>query len=349
MTSWPERSGIASALASAVLFGTATPAAKAFLGVISPLVLAGLFYLGSGFVLSLWAVARRVVTKQHEGPRLQGADLGWLGLAAFCGGVAGPVLLFSGLAATPASTSSLLLNLEGVLTALLACLVFGEHLDRRLLAGMAAILAGCVVLGWRGGPVAGAAGIGALAVAGACLAWAIDNNVTRKISGGDAVLVGAVKGAAAGSVTLGLGLASGAAFPGPGVVAAAVLVGVLGYGLSLVLFVRALRDLGAARAAAYFSVAPFTGALLSVSVLGEPVTGALLAGGCLVGLGVWLHLTEDHGHEHEHPEAVHVHWHRHDPHHGHGHGGEDHAHPHHHPLTVHSHPHYPDLHHRHGH
>jgi drug/metabolite transporter (DMT)-like permease len=340
-----ERSGVVSALSSAVLFGAATPAAKALLEAISPLVLAGLFYLSSGLVLSSWAAARRVFRRRVHAPPLRGGDLRWLALAALCGGVAGPVLLFLGLQATPASTASLLLNLEGVLTAVLARFAFGEHLGGRLVAGMATIVVGCAVLGW-GGETAAGTGLGALAVAGACLAWAIDNNLTRKISGGDAVVVGAAKGLVAGAATLSLGLATGAALPRAGAIAAAAVVGVFGYGQSLVLFIRALRDLGTARTVASFSVAPFAGALL---FLGEAVSSALVVGGLLVGLGVWLHLTEDHRHAHEHPEAAHDHWHRHDDHHDHRHGGEGHAHPHHHPLTIHSHPHYPDLHHRHGH
>lgn len=352
MTDRPERAGIASALGAAVLFGAATPAAKVLLGDTPPLLLAGLFYFGSGLLLAAWLGVRAAFSRAERAPSLARSDLGWLGLASVCGGVFGPVLLFLGLSVTPASTASLLLNLEGVLTALLARAAFREHLDGRLVAGMAAIVAGCAVLGWAGRP-SEAAGLGVFAIVAACLAWAVDNNVTRKISGGDAVVVGAVKGVTAGAATLVLAFASGAALPPLRGIAAAVCVGLLGYGQSLVLFVRALRQLGTARTAAYFSVAPFAGALLSVVLLKEPLTATLLAGGGLVALGVWLHLTEDHGHEHAHSEVAHEHWHRHDPHHCHEHcdgeGSAEHAHPHHHPLTVHAHPHYPDIHHRHGH
>lgn len=326
-------SAITPALASAALFGAATPAAKALLAEISPLVLAGFFYLGSGFVLSLWVLARKYFPNGKLVEPLARADLGWLGAAVFFGGIAGPVLLFTGLASSPASTSAILLNLEGVFTILVAYLFFGEQLGLRLILGILAILAGCAVIGWRGVPSSDGSLLGPLAVAGACLAWAIDNNVTRKISAGDEVKIAAIKGLAAGAVTLPLGLAAGGGLPDAAGIAAAVLVGVAGYGQSLVLFVRSLRNLGAARTAAYFSIAPFVGALLSIVFLGEPVSAALAAGGALVGVGVWLHLTEVHVHEHQHSEPSKS---------ARGEVRER-------ALTIHSHPHYPDIHHRHRH
>lgn len=268
------------------------------------------------------------------------------------GGVVGPVLLMIGLALTPASTASLLLNVEGLATMAIAWVVFRESVDRRLLVGAAALLAGAVVLSWQGGP--SGVGSGALAVVGACLAWGIDNNLTRKISAADPVQIAMIKGLVAGATNLGLALFAGAALPTPTQALVAGGVGFLGYGVSLVLFVLALRHLGSARTGAYFSTAPFIGALLAVGLLGEPATARLAIAAVLMGIGLHLHLTERHDHEHGHEALEHAHRHVHDAHHRHDHGAEDpvgepHTHLHRHRPMVHRHPHAPDLHHRHDH
>ncbi len=315
--------------------------------------MAALLYLGSGIGLGGARLVSAALGRAPTEAPLRRGDLPWLAGAIVTGGGIGPVLLLVGLSGTTASQASLLLNLEGVLTAALAWLAFREHVDARIAVGMVAITGGAVVLTWQ-------PGIGlrldpaALCVAGACLAWAVDNNLTRKVSGGDPVLVAALKGGAAGAANLVIALAAGAERPGLATVLGAGTVGLVGYGLSLTLFVRALRDLGAARTGAYFSTAPFVGALASVAALGEPVTPRLAVAGLLMLLGVWLHVSERHGHEHAHDPLVHEHLHRHDGHHDHDHpagtpADERHAHPHAHPPVRHGHPHYPDLHHRHRH
>jgi drug/metabolite transporter (DMT)-like permease len=280
-------------------------------------------------------------------------ELPWLAGAIVCGGVAGPVLLMFGLAEGTATQAALLLNIEGVFTALLAWFVFRENFDARIAVGMAAIAAGAAVLSWQPSRQM-AVDRSALLVAGACLAWAIDNNLTRKVSGGDPVQIAMVKGAVAGSVNLVLALGLGAAWPPTGVVLGAAIVGLVGYGTSLAFFVGALRLLGTARTGAYFSTAPFVGAMGAVAILAEPVTGRLLLASALMAVGVWLHLTERHEHEHVHEAVEHDHLHRHDEHHQHSHPAdvparEPHSHPHAHAPLRHSHPHYPDLHHRHRH
>jgi len=268
------------------------------------------------------------------------------------GGVAGPVLLMFGLARTSAADTALLLNLEGIATMTIAWVVFRENVDRRILLGALAILAGAVLLSWQGGPAG--VGWGALLIAGACLAWGIDNNLTRKLSGADPVQIAMLKGLAAGTVNLGLALARGAALPAPVTLLGAGLIGFLGYGVSLTLFVLALRHLGTARTGAYFSTAPFIGGAVAVVLFGEPVTARLLGAALLMAIGITLHLIERHEHEHVHEEMLHEHAHVHDAHHQHAHGpgdpsGEPHMHAHRHTRLVHTHPHYPDLHHRHGH
>jgi drug/metabolite transporter (DMT)-like permease len=348
---WP---GAPLAIASAALFGASTPLAKALLGGgVSPWLLAGLLYLGSGLGLAAVQLGGRLLGRAAAEAPLSGRDWGWMALVVLAGGVAGPLLLMLGLARTPASSAALLLNLEGLATMAIAWLAFRENVDRRLLVGAAAILAGAVVLSWQGaGP--GGAGLGAAFIALACLAWGIDNNLTRRLSGSDPVQIAMVKGLAAGAVNLALALATGAHLPALPLVAGAAAVGFLGYGVSLVLFVLALRHLGTARTGAYFSTAPFIGAALSLLLFAEPLTVRLGLAAALMGLGVWLHLSERHEHEHVHEALDHAHRHVHDEHHQHVHGpgdppGEPHTHRHQHAPMRHKHPHYPDLHHRHGH
>jgi len=269
-----------------------------------------------------------------------------------CGGIVGPVLLMAGLSVTPASTASLLLNLEGLATMAIAWVVFRENADRRILLGAFAILAGAVLLSWQGGAIA--FGWGSLAIAGACVAWGIDNNLTRRLSAADPVAIATIKGLVAGVVNLGLAFSLGARLPTLPDVAAAAVLGFVGYGVSIVLFVLALRHLGSARTGAYFSTAPFLGAVVALTIFDEALTLVLAGAGILMAIGVWLHLTERHEHMHEHGAMEHEHRHMHDDHHRHAHGpgdppGEPHAHRHRHERLVHAHPHYPDLHHRHSH
>ncbi len=345
--------GAVLALASAALFGASTPFAKLLLGSgIDPWLLAGILYLGSGLGLGVVHLGRRGLALPAAEAPLRRADLPWLGLVVLSGGVAGPVLLMLGLARTEASTAALLLNIEAVATMVIAWLVFRENVDRRLLLGAAAILGGAVVLSWQEG--ASGLSLGTLAVAGACLAWGIDNNLTRKLSAADPIQIAMIKGLAAGLVNLGLALGRGASWPSGGDILAASVLGFLGYGVSLVLFILALRHLGTARTGAYFSTAPFLGALLAMALFGERITPQLAVAASLMGIGLYLHLAERHDHEHAHDAMEHEHRHVHDAHHRHAHGpddppGEPHSHRHRHEPMVHRHPHYPDLHHRHSH
>ncbi|MBP8231815.1 MAG: EamA family transporter [Rhizorhabdus sp.] len=341
------------AILSAILFGASTPFAKLVLGNgVSPWLLASLLYLGSGIGLAFVNAFQKMIERGQTEAALVRADVPWLAFVILCGGVIAPVLLMVGLATTPASTASLLLNLEGLATLAIAWLVFRENVDRRLLVGAAAILGGALLLSWRGGPSGG--GLGMLAIAGACLAWGIDNNLTRKLSSADPVQIAMLKGLSAGVVNLILALMLGASMPFLPTIAGAALIGFLGYGVSLVMFVLALRHLGTARSGAYFSTAPFIGALLAVAMFGEPITLPLMIAGILMAIGLWLHLTESHGHEHAHEALEHDHRHVHDSHHQHDHPpgiapDEPHSHPHRHAPMVHRHAHYPDLHHRHSH
>jgi drug/metabolite transporter (DMT)-like permease len=347
-----NRRGVIYALAAAVLFGASTPCAKLLLAELPAILLAGLMYLGSGIGLWAWRLTRGAMSTQATEAHLSRRDLPWLAAAVAIGGISGPVLLMWGLARTPATTASLLLNLEGVFTALLAWFAFHEHFDRRIALGMFAIAAGGVLVSWSGTPEPGVPW-GILAIVGACGAWALDNNLTRKLSAADPVQIAALKGLVAGATNIVIAALLGTALPSVTGVLLAGTLGLLGYGASLVLFILALRHLGTARTGTYFLTAPFIGAAMSFAFLREPLRLAFWVAAGLMGVGVWLHVTEHHAHEHRHEPFEHDHWHEHDEHHQHDHAGNDaderHTHPHCHMPLCHAHPHYPDLHHRHDH
>lgn len=350
-----NRHAIVLALLSAALFGVSTPAAKALLGSVDPTILAGLLYCGAGFGVAILRRLGRSVISQPDAPEvaLSREDLPWLAGAIVVGGIFGPILLMVGLARTDAATASLLLTFEGATTALMAWFVFHENFDRRIALGMAFLVAGAVILSWTGQPSLSEL-LGTLAIVGACIAWGLDNNLTRKVSLADPLQIVELKELIAGPVNLAIGLYAGGQLPTISVAAIAGVVGFLGYGVSLTLFVLALRHLGTARTGAYFSTAPFLGTLAAVLFLSEPVTIQLVAAGLLMAIGVWLHLTEDHDHEHEHQPIEHSHPHVHDAHHQHTHApgdppGEPHTHRHRHEQLRHKHPHVPDMHHVHRH
>lgn len=264
---WP---GVPMALASAVLFGASTPFSKLLLSEVDPQLLAGLLYLGAGGGLTIVHLGRAAVELLAPEAPLRRLDIPWLAAVILFGGMIGPLLLMLGLARTNAASAALLLNLEGLATMSIAWLVFRENVNRRLLLGALAILAGAIVLSWEGYGLH--LNTGALLIAGACLAWGIDNNLTRKLSSADAVLIAMTKGLVAGTVNVALAILRGAALPSAEVSGAAAVVGFFGVGVSLVLFVLALRHLGTARTGAYFSLAPFIGALVAIALLHDPLS-----------------------------------------------------------------------------
>ncbi|WP_019937978.1 DMT family transporter [Bordetella sp. FB-8] len=339
------------ALLAAVLFGASTPLAKVLTADVPPILLAGLLYLGSGLGLTIIRFAR---DRGWQASGLKAAEWPWLLGAIGFGGVLGPVALMFGLTSTTGAAASLLLNLEAVLTALLAWIAFKENTDSRIVLGMVAIVAGGVLLAWPHGRIGQSGWQGPAAIATACLCWAIDNNLTRKVSASDALFIAGCKGGVAGVVNVALALLLGAALPSAHRVLPAMTLGLFGYGISLVMFVLALRGLGSSRTGAYFSTAPFVGAAIALLFMGEQVSWQFWLAAALMALGVWLHLTERHGHAHTHEVIEHGHRHVHDAHHQHEHpadwdGSEPHSHPHRHEPITHSHPHFPDIHHRHSH
>jgi drug/metabolite transporter (DMT)-like permease len=342
---------IAAALIAALLFGVSTPFAKLLAADMPPILLAGLLYLGSGLGLG---VIRALRDRGWSAPGLAAREWPWLLGAIASGGVLGPILLMYGLSRTSASNASLLLNLEAVFTALLAWIVFRENAGRRVVLGMTLIVGAGALLAWSPDAGYADAGRGALAIAAAGLCWGLDNNLTRKVAASDAIFIAATKGLVAGITNCALAIAFGASLPALPLIGAAMTIGLVGYGISLVLFVLALRGLGSARASAYFSTAPFLGAAVAVSAFHDPASGMFWLSALLMAAGVWLHLIERHEHEHAHQAMAHAHPHVHDVHHQHEHdfawdGSEPHSHPHVHAPLLHRHRHFPDLHHRHRH
>jgi drug/metabolite transporter (DMT)-like permease len=340
--------GVASGLGAAVLFGLSTPFAKLLLPSSGPLMLAGLLYLGAGIGLTAIAPFRRT---DREAP-LRLGDLPTLAAMVVAGGIAGPILLLVGLARLPGGEASLLLNLEAPFTIGIAVLFFDEYLARREVVGAAAVVLGGLVL--ASGPSEGSMrALGALAVSGAGLAWAIDNNLSQRLSLRDPVAVTRMKTLVAGGVNVTVAMAMGDRLPGTIPLAGALLTGFLGYGLSIVLHLLALRHIGTARQAAYLATAPFIGAVASVPILGEQFTWKEVAAGLAMGAGVTVLVRARHGHRHVHEAMEHDHAHVHDEHHDHTHSlgapPEPHSHLHQHTPLAHDHPHHPDLHHRHRH
>ncbi len=333
-------------LGAALLFGASAPICKRLLPSVSPLMLAGLLYLGAGIGLTF------VRLRSGGGEaRLGRKDLAPLLTIVVIGGMVSPYLMLRGLAHVSGVTGSLLLNLEAPFTMAIAVLAYREHLGRRAALALGVVVAGGVLL--TRPPGAGGGGSWeALSIAGACLGWGIDNNLSQQLSLKDPRQIVQVKTLGAGVTMLLLAALLGEPRPPAAVLAPALVLGAFSYGVSLLLDMYALRLLGAAREAGYFATAPFMGALLALPVLGEAPGAVELGAGALMAAGVWLLARERHGHPHTHEAIEHEHQHVHDEHHRHVHEGpmaEPHSHWHRHDPITHDHPHLPDLHHRHRH
>ena len=346
-----HRHGAAYGLAAAALFGASAPISKILLPRAGPLMLSALLYLGAGLGLSAFKLLFGRRPQERREAAIRRGDIPLLAGVILFGGLLGPVLMLYGLARVSGLTGSLLLNLEAPCTMLLAVVLFREHLGRR--AGFAALLIvlGAAALGFRPGELRASAA-GAAAIAGACLCWGIDNNLSQRLSLRDPIALVQIKTLGAGVCAAALALSTGHPLPELSLAVPALALGSLSYGVSLVLDMHALRLLGAAREAAYFATAPFIGAMLSIPLLGDRPGVSDLAGAALMVAGVVLLRRERHDHRHTHDAMEHDHAHVHDEHHRHAHddlADEPHAHPHRHEPLAHDHPHVPDLHHRHGH
>lgn len=343
----PLAKGATAGIVAALLFGISTPIAKLLLPGSGPFMMAGLLYVGSG--LGLLAV-QPLRPQRREAP-LRRSDAIPLAAVVLAGGVAGPALLMHGLGRLPGSSASLLLNLEAPFTIALAVFAFRESLERAELVAAATVVLGAAVLSLQG-PLEDVQVLGVLAVAAACFAWAIDNNLSQRLTLHDPVAIVRVKSLVAGVVNVALALAVGERLPRGAAWGGALATGFLGYGVSIVLHLRAMRDIGAARQAAFFATAPFAGALASVPLLGERLSARSIAAASMMAIGVVIMLRVRHSHGHVHGPLEHEHAHEHDEHHQHLHPAqvtEPHSHTHVHAVLTHDHPHLPDAHHRHRH
>lgn len=343
------------ALIAAAFFGASTPIAKLLLGSLPPVVLTGLLYAGSFIGLSLYYAVFRLYSAEKPFQKeagLKKGDMFYLAGTILCGGIAAPLLLINGLLYTSGSVASLLLNLEGVGTTLIAALVFREHVGRRIWAAAILMLVAGAALAYTRPTGGWSFNTGSLFVILSSLMWAVDNNITTRLSHRDPLVIARYKGFAAGVVNLSIAFALGHRLPAAPSLAGALALGVFGYGASLVFFIYSLRNLGAARTSAYFGAAPFIGVVVALILLHEPLTSQIIGAALFMTAGLWLILREYHEHEHAHDPFRHEHSHFHDEHHAHPHDGEadePHCHEHEHAALTHAHAHAPDIHHFHRH
>lgn len=344
---------ILQALIAALLFGASAPLAKLLLGEVEPIPLAAFLYLGSGLgLLGIKACQRFIQRSSKNEAQVKKADLPWLVGAILAGGVAAPIVLLFSLQQTPAATASLLLNFEGVATTLIAALVFKESISRRAGWAIALITLSSIFLSINPNASWGFS-LGAIGIMAACLLWGLDNNLTRNISAKDPLMIVTLKGLGAGSFSLAMAFVLGNQLPAPRIILGAMLLGSLSYGLSIVLFIHAMRGLGAARTSTLFGTAPLAGMFLSFLLFRELPSWLFLIALPIMVVGTLILVSEEHEHHHLHDLTLHEHMHTHlDGHHNHAHEGEyaeKHSHIHEHSESEHSHDHMPDLHHRHAH
>jgi len=344
---------VVQALLAAFLFGASAPLSKLLLGETSPVLLAALLYLGSGFGLLCVKLMEKKVQYEQKEARLARSDWPWLFGAILAGGVIAPIMLMISLRHAPAATASLLLNFEGVATTLIAAIVFKEAIGRRAWWAIGLITLASILLSTDFTNQWGFS-LSALGILAACVMWGVDNNLTRNISAKDPLVIVTVKGLGAGLVSFIIAVALGNTFPSPGVTLLALLLGSLSYGLSIFLFVHAMRGLGAGRTSALFGTAPLAGILLSFLIFREIPGIFFFIALLVIASGAYILLMEDHDHVHIHENIVHEHRHTHnDGHHEHEHAVESarqsHSHVHAHDILEHAHDHAPDIHHRHSH
>lgn len=344
------------ALLSSILFGASAPITKILLGKIEPIPLASLLYLGSGLGLLIFQTSNSLIKKQriNEAP-LKKKDFIWLSGAIVAGGIVAPIILMNSLKITPASTASLLLNFEAVATTIIAIIFFKENAGRQIISAVVLITLASIVLSWDFKNQWGFS-IGSLGVILACFCWGVDNNFTRNISLKNPFSIVTIKGIVAGSFSLLLSIILKNQMPELKIIIIAMVIGFFCYGLSIVLFVFAMRDLGSARTSALFGTAPFIGSVLSFILLGDIPSSMFFISLPIMIIGTILLLKEEHNHLHIHEPIQHEHRHNHtDNHHYHEHTDGQviingyHSHLHTHKVADHTHPHSPDIHHRHAH
>ncbi len=340
--------GAGLAVLAALTFGVATPFIQRFGQGLGPFTTACLLYLGA----ALGALSNPLRSSREPTPGWP--HVGRLLAVALCGAVAAPTLFAWGLQRTSATSASLMLNAEAIVTVGLAALVYREHVGRQVaLAVGLMFLGGCLAV-VDAQSAAGEGGVGLAAILGAVSCWAMDNTLTRPLADLDPAAVVRAKAGLGAGLTAAMALSFSEPLPGAWQAAGLLVCGVTGYGLSLRFYLLAQRRLGAGRTGSVFALAPFLGAVAALALGDRSAGWATLGAAALFAAGVALHLTERHRHAHVHERLVHDHAHDHsDGHHDHAHepgaGAGVHSHPHEHAPAAHSHPHGPDQHHQHRH
>jgi drug/metabolite transporter (DMT)-like permease len=344
-----EKFAVFQALLAAVLFGISTPLSKLLLSHLSPIMLAALLYLGAGsgmFALRLIIKANRPLSKEAGIAR---KDLPFtIGMVIL--DISAPILLLVGLTTTAAANVSLLSNFEIAATALLALWLFKETIGQRLWTAIILITASSILLSLK--DLQGLSfSAGSIFVLLACLCWGLENNFTKMLSLKDPMQIVVIKGLGSGAGSLLIALVTKQMTADYSYILFTLILGFFAYGLSIFFYVRAQRDLGAARTSAYYAVAPFIGVGLSFIVAKEPITSNFIIAAILMIFGAYYAAREKHDHQHRHEVLCHDHRHHHgDGHHTHVHGdfiSGKHSHPHEHETIEHAHHHAPDMHHKH--
>lgn len=257
-----RRASIVWALLAAALYAISSPVSKALLDDVSPTMMAALLYLGAGLGMLLLGLVRRRAGLGESERRLTRSDLPYtVGMIAL--DIAAPICLMAGLASTTSANASLLNNFEIVATSLIALLVFGEAISRRLWLAIGLITLSSLILSFEDASSLSFSS-GSLLVLAACVCWGFENNCTRMMSQSDPLEIVVLKGFGSGLGSLAIAFATGESIPAPPYVLGALLLGFLAYGLSIFFYVYAQRQLGAAKTSAYYAIAPFIGAGLSL-------------------------------------------------------------------------------------
>lgn len=254
------------AVLAAALYALSTPVSKLLLTDIGPTTLAALLYLGAGIGMGIVLVLRRRTGSIADSDLLRKSDLPFI-VAMVVLDIAAPILLMLGVERTAAANVSLLNNFEIVATALIALVFFGEKVSGRLWVAIALVTASSALLTFNGEELS--ADLGSLFVLAASVCWGIENNCTRRISGRSSEQIVTVKGLCSGLGSLAVATFVGETLSTVAVAAAAMVLGFVAYGLSINFYVKAQRDLGAARTSAFYSLAPFIGVGFSFIILGE--------------------------------------------------------------------------------
>jgi drug/metabolite transporter (DMT)-like permease len=320
---------------------------------IPPVALAGFLYLGAFIGLSLYSIILKTASATSARKvNLKKEDVPWLFGATLSRGIIAPICLMLGLSRISGFATSLLLNLEGVFTAVIAVIFFRENAEKRLWLALTCMTAAGAFLTWDTSESRFNL-LGPFLVMLSMICWGIDNNLTRNISMRNPVQITRIKGVVSGLTSLSLAWILGMGITWDVSILYALVLGAFSYGISLVFFIKSLEGLGAFRTGVFFNLAPFIGAAASLLLLREWIGWVMFPAIVLTAVGVWLISTEKHEHPHLHGEEIHTHLHCHDDlHHDHEHGEvvrEPHIHEHQHREIKHIHSHWPDTHHRHEH